>query len=168
MLFLLPNIQLFSKFCSFLPKWCVTVGSSGTYSVCVCVTYQNAILLLDAIDMNKKYTDLMDMIVCDWETKQCIIQRCEKCPGTEPLKMFLFDALEKDEDDVCFQQWQATDRTKLVSQTISIGDFVDLVIETIDSLTTHSLIAKMLRRLRSALSSLTIHLLSHAIDVDYV
>ena len=110
--------------------------------MCVCVTHQNAILLLDAIDMNKKYTDLMDMIVCDREKKQCMIHRCEKCPGTEPLKMFLYDAREEDEDDVCFRQWQATDSTQLVSQTLSMGDFVDLVIETIDSLTTHSFVAK--------------------------
>ena len=106
------------------------------------MTHQNAILLLHAVDINKKYTDLMDMIVCNRENKQCMIHRCEKYPGTEPLKMFLFDALEKEEGDVCFQQWQATDNTKLLNQTLNICDFVDLVVETIDSLTTHSFIAK--------------------------
>ena len=71
-----------------------------------------------------------------------MIHRCEKCPGTEPLKMFLFDALEKEDGDVCFQQWQATDSTKLLSQPLNICDFVDLVVEAIDSLTTNSFSAK--------------------------
>ena len=46
-----PNVKLgFSKFCTFWPKWCVLAGSSGTHSVCVCSTHQNAILLVDAIN----------------------------------------------------------------------------------------------------------------------
>ena len=33
-----PAVKIgLSRFCSLRPKWCVTVGSSGTHSVCVCV-----------------------------------------------------------------------------------------------------------------------------------
>ena len=47
-----PDVSIgFSKFCSLRPKWCVTVESSGTHSVCVCTYHQNAILLVDAIKM---------------------------------------------------------------------------------------------------------------------
>ena len=41
-----------SKFCSLRPKWCVTVSSSGTHSVCVCTIHQNTKLLVDAFSGN--------------------------------------------------------------------------------------------------------------------
>ena len=31
----------FSKFCVLCPKWCKTIGSSGSNSVCVCAIHQN-------------------------------------------------------------------------------------------------------------------------------
>ena len=41
-----------SKFCSLRPKWCVTVSSSGTHSVCVCTIHHNTKLLVDAFSGN--------------------------------------------------------------------------------------------------------------------
>ena len=41
-----------SKFCSLVPKCCVTVSSSGTHSVCVCTIHQNIKLLVDAFSGN--------------------------------------------------------------------------------------------------------------------
>ena len=39
-----PNIKTcFSNFCSHHPKWCITVGASGTHTVC-CLCPENAIL----------------------------------------------------------------------------------------------------------------------------
>ena len=44
-----PNHKIgLSKFCSLRPKWCVTVTSSGTHTVCVCTTHQNTTLAVDA------------------------------------------------------------------------------------------------------------------------
>ena len=43
----------FSKFCSLRPKWCVSVGSSGTHSVCVCTSHQNAQLLVHTANVGK-------------------------------------------------------------------------------------------------------------------
>ena len=37
-----------SKFCKLRPKWCVTVSSSGSHSVCVCEIHQNTKLMVDA------------------------------------------------------------------------------------------------------------------------
>ena len=54
------NVKLgFSKFCTFRPKWCVLAGSSGTHSVCVCSIHQNAILLVDVINWDITYKDLI-------------------------------------------------------------------------------------------------------------
>ena len=56
----ISNVKLgFSKFCTFRPKWCVLAGSSGTHSVCVCSIHQNAILLVDAINWDIRYKDLI-------------------------------------------------------------------------------------------------------------
>ena len=66
-----PNVKVgFSKFCSLRPKWCVLAGSSGTHSVCVCSIHQNAILLVDAIDWDYTYKDLIQKVVCDPENKR--------------------------------------------------------------------------------------------------
>ena len=40
------NLIGLSKFCVLRPKWCITVGSSATHSVCVCTIHQNAILMV--------------------------------------------------------------------------------------------------------------------------
>lgn len=37
-----------SKFCELRPKWCITVSSAGTHSVCVCTIHQNTKLMVDA------------------------------------------------------------------------------------------------------------------------
>ena len=90
-----PNVKLgFSKFCTFRPKWCVLAGSSGTHSVCVCSIHQNAILLVDAINWDITYKDLILKIVCHSTRKECMMHRCESCPGRAGLKQFLDEQLK--------------------------------------------------------------------------
>ena len=36
----------FSNFCSHHPKWCITVGASGTHTVYVCTYHQNVTLMI--------------------------------------------------------------------------------------------------------------------------
>ena len=137
-----PDVSIgFSKFCSLRPKWCVTAGSSGTHSVCVCTYHQNAILLVDAIKTGHTYKDFMEMIVCDCTSKMCMVHRCDKCPGTDPLRQYLETLLEE-HDQITFQQWQTTDRSKMVTQSLSVDKFIDLLVGAIDNLTSHSFIAK--------------------------
>ena len=88
------NVKLgFSKFCKFRPKWCVLAGFSGTHSVCVCSIHQNAILLVDAINWDITYKDLISKIVCDSTRKECTMHQCESCPGRAGLKQFLDEQL---------------------------------------------------------------------------
>lgn len=139
-----PESQIgFSKFCALRPKWCITVGSSGTHSVCVCTIHQNAILIVEAAKTDKNYKDMIDMVVCSRENRTCMVHRCDKCPGTEPLRSYLQTMLDEEvHDEISFQQWQSTDRTKLVTQSMIVSEYIDLLIETIDALTPHSYIAK--------------------------
>ena len=67
----------FSKFCSQRPKSCVIAEKSGTYLVCVCTIYQNAVLLGHALDLDVTYKDLISKIVCDATDRECMMHRCE-------------------------------------------------------------------------------------------
>ena len=51
----------FSKFCALRPKWCVLAGSKMTHSVCVCSAHQNVVLLVDAMDGDLTYKDLIKL-----------------------------------------------------------------------------------------------------------
>ena len=89
-----PNIKIgFSKFCTLRPKWCVLAGSSGTHSVCVCSTHQNAVLLVDATDWPYTYKDLIKKVVCDPDKKVFIMHHCESYLKSAALKKFLDDEL---------------------------------------------------------------------------
>ena len=83
-----PSVKIgFPKFCTLRPKWCVITGSSRTHSVCVC-TNQNSILLVDAQNREVKYQDLVEKVVCDPSSRDCMMHRCTNCPGTNALCTF--------------------------------------------------------------------------------
>ena len=50
---------------------------------------QNAILLVDAINWDIIYKDLISKMVCDSTRKECMMHQCESCPGRAGLKPFL-------------------------------------------------------------------------------
>ena len=84
-----PNHTIgFSTFCSLRPKWCILVGPSGSHSVCVCTIHQNTTLLVNALKLDTNVHDLIDLIVCDRNSKECMMHRCQDCPGSEPLRSF--------------------------------------------------------------------------------
>ena len=67
----------FSKFTSLRPKWYITDGPKGTHSVCVCTAHQNAKLLLSSVNLSKDYHELLELTVCNRNSKECIIHHCE-------------------------------------------------------------------------------------------
>ena len=72
-----------------------------------------------------------------------IIFRCEKCPGIDKLRDHLCDSLETQADsDIVYQQWNGTDRTTLISDSTSLHHLIDMIVSSIDTLTTHSYTAK--------------------------
>ena len=62
--------------------------------VCVCSIRQNAILLIDAIDIQHTYKDLMSKLVCSLDRADCMIHRREKCPGDNNLRNYLTTILK--------------------------------------------------------------------------
>ena len=135
----------FSKFCQLRPKWVITVGASGTHSVCVCTIHQNTKLMILCLPSKTDYHDLMKKIVCSETSQNCMIHRCESCHGKDALKAYLQDMLgcEYDDDDtISFQQWMSTDRTTLITQQLPLGEFIELLVNKVDDLTVHHYIAK--------------------------
>ena len=134
----------FSKFCSLRPKWCVIAGSTGTHSVCVCSIHQNAVLLVDAIDWDVSYKDLIQKVVCDPLNKECMMHRCSNCPGTAALLDFLDEELREFDlnDQFHYSQWETTDRASLITITTTFEEYKETLIEAIDLLTKHSFLAK--------------------------
>ena len=130
----------FSKFCSLRPKWCVLAGSPRTKSVCVCTIHQNVTLLLDAVNLEKDRRQLIDMVVC----KECMIHRCINCPSRSDSEDYLNEQLlpEFVEETIEFYQWTSTDRSELLRQCLSLNEFILLLVEKLNELTSHSFIAK--------------------------
>ena len=53
-----------SKFCPLRPKWRFLAVSKMTHSVCICSTHQYVILLVDVIDWDLTYKDLIKLTLC--------------------------------------------------------------------------------------------------------
>lgn len=134
----------FSKFCELRPKWCIMVGSAGTHSVCVCTVHQNVKLMLAATPIKDDYKVLISKTVCGIESKNCMLGRCEECPGIEGLKEFLINSFaDYDPDDIIeFKQWIHTDRDTLDTKQLPMEDFIEELASKISNLSSHHYIAK--------------------------
>ena len=127
----------------------MTVGASGSHSVCVCTIHENVNLMISSVPLTKTNHELVEMIVCDRKNKQCMIHRCPNCPGTEPLEQYLKDLLlpsdvndDEDQDEIKFKKWTTTDSTELVNRSEKASEFIELLVSKLDKITTHSYIAK--------------------------
>ena len=100
-----------------------------------------------------------------------MVHRCDKCPGTDPLRQHLETSL-KEHEQITFQQWQTTDRSKMVTQSLSVDEFIDLLVGAIDNLTSHSFItkcqAKYLRRRKEELSDNCALVLVDFAEANYI
>ena len=137
-----PNDNIgFSKFCQLRPKWCVTVTSSGSHSVCVCQQHENMKLIVSALPETLDYKDLLHKIVSSSENKECMMHLCDKCPGKDSLHDYLTELFEAhdqdDDDDISYKQWDQTDRSVLLSLTVSVQEFIFIATDEIDNLRQH-------------------------------
>ena len=56
------NVNIgFSKFCALRPKWSLLAGSKMTCFVCVGSAHQNVVLLVNAMDLDFTYTNLIKL-----------------------------------------------------------------------------------------------------------
>lgn len=140
----LPDIKIGrSMFCSLRPKWCVLPGSSGTHSVCVCKYHQNTKLMIEAVQINATYRDLLDFLVCDVNNKSCMFNQCSECAGSETLLDLLSNEIDEMPQEICFKQWVTVDRAELITQIKPTDEFLELLVENLSALKTHHFIAKI-------------------------
>ena len=59
----------------------------------------------------------MGKIVCDTSKRECMMHRCQNCPGTDALRLFLDEQLDEFDPDTEFHysQWQTTERATLMT-----------------------------------------------------
>ena len=85
-----------------------------------------------------------------------MIHPCQNCQGVKNVEQFLYDYLnpnypndtvddredDAEKNEVEFKQWTMTDRTELTSVILPQEEFINLLIEKLNNITTHSFIAK--------------------------
>ena len=143
-----PNVNIgFSKFCSLQPTWGTIVSPSGSHSVCVCTIHQNTTLLVNAVKLDVDVHNLVDLIICDRASRECMMHHCSNYPGTNLLHALLLEKLDNDEDNIeddesqqtiTFKQWSTTDRVELVIRTEPVWDHIDLMALHLNKSTEHS------------------------------
>ena len=146
-----PDVKLgLSKFCELRPKECVTVGARGTHSVCVCTHHQNLKLMISAFpfrdntlpDEKITYHDLLKCVVCSVENMDCMLHRCEACPGSASLEHYILENISDEVDEIKYKQWVTTDRTTLTEHSLSRSDYIETLVEKVNKLSIHHYIAK--------------------------
>ena len=119
-----------------------------TQYVCVCKIHQNVKLMISALPLTDKvtYHNLLEELVCSTESELCMIHRCQNCTRTSALQRYIESKLEKsmleNDESVKFKQWISTDQVTIEEQIKPLSDFLDILIQEIDTLTTHHYIAK--------------------------
>ena len=109
--------------------------------MCVCTIHQNVIVLLHAAQIEEFYKDLLKMAVCDDHNKDCLLQRCSLCPGYDSVKTKSLEKFEDLNEEISYKQWVSVDRTELISQSLSISEYINLTITKLESLVPHHYIA---------------------------
>ena len=80
-------------------------------------------LLLSSVNLSKDYHEHLELIVCDRNSKECMVHHCESCPGVNAVKKFNEGEPMKADDDgqlddhddveITFQQWTTIDKAEL-------------------------------------------------------
>ena len=115
--------------------------------------------MLSAIGLQKSHHTLIENTVCRTESKICMIHWCVNCQRVGNVKQFLHDYflnpndpndLDSDREDnaeqteIKFRHWTMTDGKKMTLMILPKNEFINLLVEKLDSITTHSLIARSL------------------------
>ena len=105
--------------------------------------------MLNAIKLDRDYRELMSMLVCDRDSKECMVHRCPNCPESSVLPDYLLEQLLQEEEDddenadeIRFQQWTTVDRSELLQQALPVTQFIEVLVDKMNDLTAHSYIAR--------------------------
>ena len=139
--------------------------TAGGLFVCVCLYHQKVKLMLEGCKFPIDQHSLTEMIVCSRINRECIIDRCGKCPGLEPENMKKYEKVcskeadldsddvgsgtskgeKMNEQEVRFSHWVSTDRADIVKERLLVLEFLDLLVEKLYDFTHHSFTGKSTR-----------------------
>ena len=71
------------------------------------------------------------------ENHDCMIQRCNKCPGFEPVLKFLESKIEDLDEIINSKQWVSVDQTDLITQSLPVLESIQLLINKLEDLASH-------------------------------
>ena len=94
----------------------------------------------DALNWEVTYKDLVNKVMCDPSTCECMMHRCTYCPGTNALRKFLEDELSSAQCH--YSQCQTTDRVSMVTVTSTWEEYKDTLVSAINAIIKHSFLAK--------------------------
>jgi hypothetical protein len=69
-----------STFSDLRPKNVILAGPKNTHNICVCVYHQNLKLMLASIRENSSISLWIAKMVCNTESEDCMLWKCNKCP----------------------------------------------------------------------------------------
>ncbi len=98
--------------------------------------------MIEGISYDCEKLLLMDKIVCDVSSPECMLNRCDKCPGNQQLICHVKTIVTQHQVPVRFKQWESTDRNILLDKELPLNEFINLLVEKVDKLTTHHFISK--------------------------
>ncbi|ESO10181.1 hypothetical protein HELRODRAFT_168053 [Helobdella robusta] len=142
------NLKIgFSTFFKLRPPWCVTVSSPGAHRVCICEYHQNIKLMLESVPLNHCYKFWLEKLVCNINSRECMLHRCEECPGKlsveNNLRAIFEEAVISIDNTISFYQWFHDDnRSSLISVQDTVDSFIERFSQKLDELSSHHYISK--------------------------
>ena len=102
--------------------------------------------MLDGAPGNPDINDLLAKVVCNVSSRECMVHRCDVCPGASSLSTYLSDHFAShdysEEDVVTYRQWVHVDRDELITSVCNVKEYIEKLTDAVDQLTTHHYIAK--------------------------
>ena len=127
------------------------------HSVCVCTIHNNVKLMVAGSMMNKRtaneeiplkhYSHAIAKTMCNPSLPSCHLGDCTKCPGKEPLREMLERYFNEEEiEETEFKQWTATDCSTLQTIVQSTDEFIESLLDKLETLRRHDFIARQQSR----------------------
>ena len=93
-------------------------------------------------------------IMCNPPSRDCYLNKCAQCPGTENLQEWLQKIMDENlVDSIQYHQWTQTDCSSLITVVQPVEEFLHTFIDMLQSLKYHDFITKVQHSFCSELKS---------------
>ena len=82
--------------------------------------------------------------MCDSPSRDCYLNKCTQCPGTDHLEERLHKIMDDNLiDNIQYHQWTQTDHSSLITVVQPVVEFLDSFFDILQNLKYHDYIAKV-------------------------